>query len=172
MDEDILTDPDELPEVEVERQPPKSLKLIEDYRPSHNPMVLQFHARYLEFLFKVCEKTETIGLTSPVGRGLPHVVCRAQSVALNKNLTATNDFDSYALGLVVYVWLGAALGIQQYVLCRVAVRGMPLKTSTMTSTASALVITPSLSPRVSLGRYGLPLYTGRSHMQQFLFSFI
>ena len=132
--------------VEVEPQPAKSLKLIEDGRPSHDPMILQVHAWYLDFLFKLCEKTKRIELTSPVRRGLPHVVCRAPSVSLYKDLLATKDLDSYALVLGVYVRLGAALGIQQYVLCRIAVRGRPLKTSTMTFTVSALMIRLSCHP--------------------------
>ena len=112
VDEDILSEPDELPEVEVEPPPPRSLKLIEDAISLHDPMILEVHARYLEFLVKLCEKTETIELTSHVRRALPHVVRRAQSIALNKDLTATKDLDSYALGLVVYVWLVVALGMQ------------------------------------------------------------
>ena len=75
-------------------------------------MVLQVHARYLEFLVQLCEKTETTELTSHVRHDLPRFIHRAQSSRLNQDLRTTKDLDTYAFALVVCIWLVAAYRMQ------------------------------------------------------------
>ena len=112
VEDDILSDPDELSEVEDEPEPPKSLKAIEDGIPSQDPAVLQVHVRYLEFLVQLCERTETTELTSHIRHGLPPVIHRAQSLKLNQDLRTAKDLDTYAFALVVYILLVAAYRMQ------------------------------------------------------------
>lgn len=106
-EDEIVSDPDELSEVDVEPAIPQAILIAQTASQSNfrmNTADVKVHQRYARFLRDLCDKTGTKLLEAHVKHGLKCTVHRARSIELSANLSANNDLDTYAFAMVVHVW--------------------------------------------------------------------
>lgn len=111
-DDEILSDPDELSEVDYEPEVPKAILIAQDTsqsRPTESLTDVKVHERYFQFLCDLCTETGTDILTSSITDGLIPALHRARSLNLDANLSTDNDLDTYGFALVIHVWQVACL---------------------------------------------------------------
>ena len=106
-EDDVVSDPDELPEVDSEPSIPQVIISAQDAsqsRPTSGSADVKVHQRYSQFLHHLCEETGTDSVEAHVKDGLPFALQRARSINLDKDLSTNNELDIYGFALVIHVW--------------------------------------------------------------------
>ena len=114
-EDDDVSDPDELSEVDTEPGIPQVIISAQDASQSRPPLNLadvEVHQRYLQFLQHLCEQTGTDSVAPYVKDGLPFALQRARSINLDVDLSTNNDLDTYGFALIIHVWQVVCLRVQ------------------------------------------------------------
>ena len=115
IEEDDISEPDDTHAIESEPAIPQVIISAQDASQAKPYMTLadiKVHQRYLLFLMDLCDKTGTDSLGTCVKDGLIRALHRAQSISLDKDLSADEDLDLYGLALVIHVWQVVCLRVQ------------------------------------------------------------
>ena len=102
----LMSDPDEIPDPSPGFEVPYMIRQAE--AAAETVAVTKtgtVHARYTDFLAKLCHQTDTFMAETHVKDGLPHVQRHTMSLCLDQDYVAHSELDIYAHAAVIYVWL-------------------------------------------------------------------